>query len=125
MSENSSDSDLFVKICAWLIGTLVAVPIVFIVIGVFWLYGVAVYGYIGAKLWAWFVVSTFGVKPITFLQAAGLIMVGKIFVPRFFWYSSKDAKKDNTDIFYNVLGSFIAPWVALFFAYILKIWIGQ
>jgi hypothetical protein len=37
-----------------------------------------VFGYVVMSLWNWLMPAIFGVKPVTFLQALGLLILGKI-----------------------------------------------
>lgn len=49
------------------------------------------WGFVGSRLWSWFVVSTFGLHPITTWQAAGLFIVAG-----HFWYHMPQRSEEQT-----------------------------
>jgi hypothetical protein len=102
-----------------------------IIIGVFalvaglWLYGVFAYGFVLAKLWAWFVIpigtSALGVtiNQIGILQAAAICMIVRFVWPTNLKIDSTD-ERPVSDKVAEVFAAIIVPWMALFCAWVLK-----
>lgn len=45
-------------------------------------------GFVFSKLWMWFIVSTFGLNPITIIQAVGVIIIASFLnKPSYYFYS--------------------------------------
>lgn len=59
---------------------------------VFAVFTIAFRGFVGTKLWTWFMVSTFGLPYINTVQAIGLTLLISLFSP---WKSYSDKELDE------------------------------
>jgi hypothetical protein len=83
------------------------------------LYGVFVAGFVGMKLWAWYIVPVFGLKALTIVQAWGIALLASLWTHQFFTNTNKDERSDGEKIAY-FLAMFASPWLTLLFG-----WIGH
>ena len=103
---------------------LIVIGVLALVVGL-WLYGIFAYGFVLAKLWAWFVIpigaSILGVtiNQLGILQAAAIIMVVRFVMTHQFKIDSTD-ERPPTDKIAEVLAALLIPWAALFFGWLLK-----
>ncbi len=91
------------------------------VIPFFLVYGTWSWGVVVQKTWAWFVVPSFNLQPLTFHQAIAI----SVFIALFFLRSNQTKVEKNADgnVDWSSFGSqiclaLILPWVALFFNWI-------
>lgn len=69
---------------------------------------VALDGFVLTKLWQWFIVSTFGVNPLTLIQAIGISAVVKYLTQDNSWTYAQE--KTHEQVF-QILGyRFLNPW---------------
>lgn len=79
-------------------------------------YGVIASAFVGAKLWAWFMVPAFGLAPLTMAKAYGISLL-----THFWTYNYKSGHKDDRETTQKVcefVGILIAPWITLFFGWV-------
>lgn len=110
MSNNSSTAEKVV------VGTLavVGVSILAFMLGLaVLLYGVFVGGFVGMKLWAWFIVPVFGLNPITVVQAWGIALLVELWSHQIHVNTNKDEREPSAKVatFITVL---LNPWIILF-----------
>jgi uncharacterized BrkB/YihY/UPF0761 family membrane protein len=76
------------------------------------------YGYVGMRLWEWFIIPIFHMNPITILQCAGIF----IFVRLFVYVPSKPVKnvtETTADTWGYYIGVVLLPWAMFIFGYII------
>jgi hypothetical protein len=101
------------------IGSIVGFIGGFLFIVVAFAYGVFVHGFVGHKLWAWFVVPVFHLEPISILQAAGLSFLCRLFTyENPFALSSSMKGKDTSEIATQAITILLLPWISLLVGYI-------
>lgn len=81
------------------------------------LYGVFVIGFVGMKLWAWFVVPVFGLKALTITQAYGLSMIVGLWTHQYFVNTNKD-ERETAEKVGHLVGMLLTPWTTLFFGWL-------
>lgn len=85
------------------------------------IYDLFSYGFVGTKFWAWFIVPTFHVEPLTLLSMVGIVLLIRLFTHK--PISIKEAeenanrKLDDKKVLYT-LAVLAAPWVSLLTGYI-------
>jgi hypothetical protein len=82
-------------------------------------YGIFTHGFVGHKLWEWFVVPVFNVQPISILQAAGIMFLARLFTyenPFAFGSSLKGLDKTSTTV--QIWALVLLPWLTLAMGYI-------
>ena len=70
-------------------------------------------GFVLTKLWAWFIVPTFGLPMLTMIPAIGLSLVVGMFIP---YNKTEDSKEYAWDNY--LTNGFLLPAIALIFGYI-------
>ncbi len=89
MAENSArlnknktkndDTPLLQKMLYWTLGIILILVIVTPMIAFLTAYSVFSYGYVAVKLWAWFIMPIFNVGALKLLQAAGILLLVRLF----------------------------------------------
>jgi hypothetical protein len=96
------------------------------VISIIFAYGTLVWGLVYMKVWNWFAVGVLALPAITYVQAiAAATIIAIVFtrhipIPDVKYEEPEDWKKQGPNIFKFVL----VPWVALVFAWIIKLFIA-
>jgi hypothetical protein len=88
-----------------------------IVIGFF--YSSFVCGFVGMKLWSWFVVPVFGLPALTWAQSYGISLVASLYTHQLFTPTNKDEREPHEKISHGII-HFIHPWLILFIGWICK-----
>lgn len=109
MSANKSSTEDGYKTVATCLGVLIALPLVMV-------YGYFVNGFVLSKLWSWFVVTTFGMEPLTIVQALGVSIVIGFLTSK--PVQDDDKNKTTTEKIAKYIGIMLAPWVTLFAGWI-------
>jgi hypothetical protein len=84
-------------------------------------YGTFAHGFVGMKLWEWFIVPVFNIKSISLLQAAGIMLIVRLFT---YETAGKDIAKSNNSEksfkthLYELWVAMILPWISLLTGYI-------
>jgi len=88
-----------------------------------WDYGVFAYGYALSVLWGWFVVPILGLKALTWVQAAAILMVVRFVTSSHTVKLNSEADKTKTvsDRVTEVLVPLLSPWVCILFAWVFKV----
>lgn len=77
------------------------------------LYGAFSVGFVGMKLWAWYVVPVFSLPALTWVQAFGISLLVRLLT-----YSPVPTGKDAK---LNVGGVLLYPWIVLLLGWLVKI----
>lgn len=91
---------------------------IFILFGVFalfcvaYLYGAFAMGFVGMKLWSWFVVPVFGLPVLTWGQAYGLALVIGLFTHQLYIPTNKD-ERTTPEKAVHLASGFLLPWTFL------------
>lgn len=101
----SKDKDGCATAILALVGFFVAIPL-----GVMWK------GFVLTKLWGWFIVSRFGLPPLSVAQAIGLAVVVGMFT-----HIRTKENEDEPWVPYAVM--FLGPLISLFMGWIVKFWL--
>lgn len=96
--------------------------VVFIMMVFGFLYSVLVVGFVGMKLWAWFVAPTFGLKALTLVQAWGIALLMGLWTHQLHTPTNQD-ERTKSDKVSALVTSLLWPWVTLLFAWIGKSWL--
>ena len=83
-------------------------------------YGILSHGYVGMKLWQWFVVPTFDLKPIGFLQCAGVMLLIRLFTYENTQHNKLEGNTKTEKVSYFI-GLLLIPWVTLAIGYIIHL----
>jgi thiol:disulfide interchange protein len=75
-------------------------------------YSILAHGYVGMKLWQWFVVPTFHVGTITWLQAGGIMLLLRLFTYEKTTQDNLEGKTTKEKICHTV-GILLIPWYSL------------
>lgn len=96
---------------------IIGIIVVFIIIfAVALLYGAVSWGLVMYKFWGWFLLPVFPSLPsLTFAQAMGLA----VFIGLFHTVQTQVIKKEYKDELQGLLLPIVAPWVTLFFGWII------
>lgn len=100
---------------------------VFILLGVLlmvwlaFLYGAFAMGFVGMKLWSWFIVPVFGLPALTWGQAYGIALFVGLLTHQFHHPTNKD-ERTTQEKATHVIGNLLVPWTCLLFGYLGKIW---
>lgn len=84
-------------------------------------YGILAGGFVGMKLWSWFIVPTFGLNPLTWAQAWGVSALVGYWTHQHITIPVKDERPTHDKIG-EYIGLFCYPWFVLILAYIGKCW---
>jgi len=76
-------------------------------------------GYAISTLWLWFVVSTFGLAPLSVAQSIGLSLIASVLCSQYFGYQDKD-KSETERLVASATYAFLSPAAALFTGWIAK-----
>lgn len=103
------------QITALLFGVAIAlvilVPVLF--------YFIVVNGFVGMKLWAWFIVPTFGLKALTLTQSCGVSFLISFWTHQTYTQSTKtDIKSDES--MKHLIGLALVPWMVLLMSWLTK-----
>lgn len=80
---------------------------------------IIVNGFVLSKLWYWFIVQTFDIKPITLIQAVGLsLIIGYLTMKK---NMGEDKKKDFSEIASDWFSIIIYNFMVLFLGYIISL----
>lgn len=93
----------------------------FLMIWLAFLYGAFAMGFVGMKLWAWFVVPVFGLPALTWGQTYGIALLVGLFARSSHIPTNKD-ERTTTEKVSHAIGGILAPWGILLFGYLGKIW---
>lgn len=114
-------SNFFNKLLGWSVGTCFGLAVMSFIVVPLAIYNFMAYGYVGMKLWEWFIVPTFHFNPITLVQAGGIMLLVRLF-------SSENADTKNVDecsthekVGYYV-GVLLIPWFTLSLGWVIKHW---
>lgn len=88
-------------------------------IGFLFSYDVITVGIVGKSLWSWFVVSTFHITELTFLQSFGIALLIRFWTHQNNSYKGKDERSSSVKIA-EVIGLMISPWLILLFGWIIR-----
>lgn len=94
---------------------------VFFVICLAYLYGAFAMGFVGMKLWAWFVVPVFGLPALTWGQAYGIALLVGLLTHQIHIPTNEDERTTPQKVG-HAIGGFLLPWITLLFGYFGKIW---
>ena len=87
---------------------------------IFWVYSSVLNGWALTKLWAWFIVPTFGLEQLTIVAAIGLSLVVKYLTMQI---KINDKEKPYSETLMNsVIISTVKPLMALLIGSIVKMW---
>lgn len=89
-----------------------------------YLYGAFAMGFVGMKLWAWFIVPVFGLPALTWGQAYGIALIVGLFTHQMLVPTNKDERTTPEKVGHAIAG-FLLPWITLIFGYFGKIWFLQ
>lgn len=107
--------------------TAAGVKAIAVLLGVFtmvflaYLYGAFAMGFVGMKLWAWFIVPVFGLPALTWGQAYGIALLVGLFTHQVHLPTNKD-ERTTTEKAVHAIGACLIPWACLLFGYLGKIW---
>ena len=101
------------KIFATIIGFVVLVAVMAV-------YGCFVQGFVISHLWDWFIVPTFGLKPLLIREALGLGLVTSYLTYQI-QSKPKSPKGEIWDTTPDVLTTLLHPWMALLIGWIVHI----
>jgi hypothetical protein len=76
------------------------------------LYGVFAGGFVGMKLWTWFIVPVFGAKALTIVQAWGIALLVSLWTHQTQILTNKDEREPYEKIL-ALFGMVINPWIVL------------
>jgi hypothetical protein len=94
--------------------------IVFLILFVLaFLYGAFAMGFVGMKLWAWFVVPVFGLPALSWGQSYGLALIVGLYTHQLHVNTNKDERESHTKIG-HAIGAILIPWF-----FLLVGWIGK
>lgn len=120
MSNKYWDSSNVVSnIGSILLGILMFLAVVFPLM----FYFVVVNGYVGMKLWAWFVVPTFGLQALTLTQAWGISFILLFWTNQLANNKVTDGETPSNDLLKQAIAPLITPWMVLFLAWMSKTFI--
>jgi len=105
------------KIIGWILGGIVGLFASLIVLLPATVYNIFSYGFVGMKLWQWFVATTFDLKPISLLQAAGVMLLIRLFTHENTEQKIKGEKMSEKVVY--VVGLMLIPWFTLLVGYII------
>ena len=80
-------------------------------------------GFVGSKLWLWFLVPL-GLPKISILGAAGIAMLVRLFIYAYenpFGYNDGDKERTTPEKVGRVVGILLLPWMTLLIGYIIHI----
>ncbi len=116
--RDEDDSSFWSKAGYTILGVFLAILVMTPMIALLAAYSVFAYGYVAVKLWAWFIIPFFGVKALTLLQAAGIMLL-----VRHFTYVPKTDKTETDDdsivVWSKAIIAFALPWLTLLLGYII------
>lgn len=81
------------------------------------LYGILTVGFVGGKLWAWYIVPVFGLKSLTIVQAWGIALLVGLWTKNTFVHTNKDERETSEKIGHSI-GILLAPWISLLIGWI-------
>jgi len=110
MSANKNSAEDGYKIVTGCLLFLLALPFLTV-------YSYFANGFILSKLWSWFIVTTFGLEPLTIVQAIGVSMVVGFLTSHRASTNNKD--KTTSDTIAEVLIALLSPWFTLLIGWII------
>ncbi len=113
INNTKSDEYGICTILLTLLGLIVLVPLA-------GLYGIWAGGFVGMKLWAWFVVPIFGVKALTLYQAAGLATIVGFFTHQHHLGPKPEDNRTTALKVAEFIGILCYPFMVLFVGWIIK-----
>lgn len=115
MNDRVDGQDIALGLAA-VFGVVVAVCLL---IGGGFLYGVLAAGFVGMKLWAWYIVPVFGLPKLGIVQAWGIALLASLWTHQNFTNTNKDERSDADKTAYTI-AVLIGPWITLLVG-----WIGH
>lgn len=116
--DKNQKESLGAKIGGWFVAILMALVLFAFVITPLTVYYALSYALVTTKLWAWFVVPTFGVAQISFVAAMGLMLLVRVCTHQTHINTNKD-ERSTLEKVSHMVGLLIAPWFTLLFGYII------
>lgn len=110
-------SKLIGKLIGMALGTIFTLLIFFGVMLPTTAYSIFAHGYVGMKLWQWFIVPTFHVGPISLLQAGGVMILIRLFT---YERTTQDKSEGKTlkEKICHFIGILLIPWYSLLVGWI-------
>ncbi len=108
------------KAAAGTIATLGVVCLAFVLGFLGLLYGILVTGFVGMKLWAWFVVPIFGLPTLSIVQAWGIALLIGLWTHQLHATTNKD-EREPSQKYATAIMAILSPWIILFFGWIGKV----
>jgi len=90
-------------------GIILGVIIMGIIVIPLMVYSIWAYAFVGAQLWEWFVVSTFGLDPISTAQAWGVSLLLSLWTCSHYTCKSKD-EREHSEKIAELVGLLTKPW---------------
>jgi len=98
---------------------LISIVLTLIVYFASTIYGVLALGFVGMKLWSWFIVPVFGVPLLTITQAWGISTILSFWNHNPKIQTNKDERENSEIVFHNIL-LILQPWIVLAMAWFVK-----
>ena len=114
---DSDDNSLSTTQSILAVGCGVILGIVLLAIASF--YSVFAGGFVGMKLWAWFIVPVFGVKALTLTQAWGISAIIAFWTHQMHLTTNKD-ERTNVEKYTAATVAVLSPWLTLLLAWFIK-----
>lgn len=116
--EKESAKDKLINILTMFgLGGLLAV---FVVVSLT-IYSIFATGFVGAKLWLWFLVPL-GLPKISILHTAGIAMIARLFTYEGpFGYTYNDKEHSTAEKVRRFIGLLLLPWITLLIGYLIHI----
>ena len=105
------------EVAAGIIGVLFAAILGFGIVAGSFLYGVFSAGYVGMKLWTWYIVPVFGLPTLKIVQAWGIALLASLWTHQNFTNTNEDKRTTEQKIVYSTL-VLISPWLTLLVGWI-------
>lgn len=112
------------KVIGKFIATLVALPFVFLILLPLIVFGSVVNGWVLTKLWAWYAIPLFHVRPILLIEAMGIGLLISFLTHQHVPDTFKDKEGNEMSATFGsrMLAVFVSPFMVLFVAWIYSYW---
>lgn len=104
-------------VAAGILGILFAAILGFALVAGSFLYGVFAAGYVGMKLWAWYIVPVFGLPALKIVQAWGIALLTALWTHQSFTNTNEDERTTGQKVTYAI-AVLLSPWFTLLVGWI-------